>query len=419
MKVFSRGLKVIHIPQNTVLFTIAFLVCFGCVPPSAPADQHQTPTRTEPLVNVYHQPVPFTSGGKTLLTYELWLSNLSFEDMVLDSIAIVDISKDRDTPLKTYSGFLLNRCSARLMKRQKHSEVRLVAGWTMVVFLQLEFEDRADVPDTLQHRIDFTTIERKRWLFLFGCDGGRTPASIRIETAVAQEEPVIIGPPLRDGLWMVYGCPGEEGFLRHRGSHRPHAGRPVDRARYAIDFIGVNEQGREHEGPPDLNSSWFGYGADVIACAEGTVVAVHDGIPENRGPARAVPMNSYENIAGNFVILDIGSGRYAHYAHLKTGGICVRQGERVTTGQLLGQLGNSGNSTAPHLHFHICDSDDLIGEGLPFVFHEYEYLGGGEAADPVLRAFERMGVSPPVPAVTPGIRRNEVPGERFIIRFFR
>lgn len=411
-----RATGVSRIARFSLIALFLFLLC---APSITSAFQRQTPIVSEPLVTVYHDPIPFNSGGKTLLTYELWINNLSFEDIVLDSVMIYETSTGREASLKTYSGFLLSRCSARYMKRQKHAQVRLISGWSMAVFIKLEFDTRAEVPHVLGHQIDFTTIERKRSLFLFRRDGRHTTASLKILVPVSQEEPVIIGPPLEEGLWLACNCPGEEGFLKHRGSHRPHAGRPVDRARYAIDFAGVNEEGREHEGPSDLNSNWFGYGAGVVACTEGTVVAVHDGIPENRGPARAVRMDSYENIAGNFVILDIGSGRYAHYAHLKTGSICVREGERVTSGQILGQLGNSGNSDAPHLHFHICDSDYLIGEGLPFVFREYEYLGGGGAADPVLRALERMGVEPPAPAITPRIRQNEVPGERFIIRFLR
>jgi murein DD-endopeptidase MepM/ murein hydrolase activator NlpD len=78
------------------------------------------------------------------------------------------------------------------------------------------------------------------------------------------------------------------------------------------------------------------------------------GIPENvpLSPTHAVPM-TLETAAGNHVILSLRNGHYAFYAHLQPGSIRIKPGDRVRRGQVLGLLGNSGNSNAPHLHFHI------------------------------------------------------------------
>jgi murein DD-endopeptidase MepM/ murein hydrolase activator NlpD len=75
------------------------------------------------------------------------------------------------------------------------------------------------------------------------------------------------------------------------------------------------------------------------------------------------------NIAGNHVVEDIGGGLYAGYAHMIPGTVTVKAGERVHRGQVLGRLGNSGNSSEPHLHIQVCDAPTfLICEGVPMEF---------------------------------------------------
>ncbi|HEX2284644.1 MAG TPA: M23 family metallopeptidase, partial [Mycobacterium sp.] len=69
---------------------------------------------------------------------------------------------------------------------------------------------------------------------------------------------------------------------------------------------------------------------------------------------------------------DLGDGNFALYAHIKTGSVKVKPGDRLTAGQVIGSVGNTGNSTAPHLHFHVMSTaDPLRSDGLPFVFTEF------------------------------------------------
>jgi murein DD-endopeptidase MepM/ murein hydrolase activator NlpD len=76
------------------------------------------------------------------------------------------------------------------------------------------------------------------------------------------------------------------------------------------------------------------------------------------------------------VIVDIGSGRYAFYAHLQPGSPRVKVGDRVRRGQVLGLVGNSGNSTEPHLHFHLSDGNSPLGsEGVPYGYETFEVVG--------------------------------------------
>ena len=77
-----------------------------------------------------------------------------------------------------------------------------------------------------------------------------------------------------------------------------------------------------------------------------------------------MPITS-ETIGGNHVVLDLGGGRFAFYAHLQPGSLKVKVGDRVTRGQIIGLVGNSGNSTEPHLHFHISNGVSPLGSEGP------------------------------------------------------
>ena len=91
--------------------------------------------------------------------------------------------------------------------------------------------------------------------------------------------------------------------------------------------------------------------------------------------ARAVPI-TLETVGGNHVILDLGNGHFAFYAHLQPGSLKVAVGDTVAVGAVIGSLGNTGNSTAPHLHFGLVDRPDfLTGEGLPFVIPRFTVTG--------------------------------------------
>ena len=82
-----------------------------------------------------------------------------------------------------------------------------------------------------------------------------------------------------------------------------------------------------------------------------------------------LPLDQY---AGNHIVQDLGDGNYALYAHIKTGAVKVKIGDRLTAGQVIGSVGNTGNSDAPHLHFHVMSTPDpLRSNGLPFVFTEF------------------------------------------------
>jgi murein DD-endopeptidase MepM/ murein hydrolase activator NlpD len=190
-------------------------------------------------------------------------------------------------------------------------------------------------------------------------------------------KPLVISPPLRGGEWLA--ANGPSNTSGHRRALVPVAGQAHIAQRFAIDWVQLREDGRTFTGDPKDNKNYRCYGAEALAVADAVVVATKDGIPENvPGPtSRAVPI-TLETVGGNHVILDLGQGRYAFYAHLQPGSLRVKVGDKVRRGQVVGLVGNSGNSTEPHLHFHISDANSPLGsEGLPYLLPAFEVQGKG------------------------------------------
>jgi murein DD-endopeptidase MepM/ murein hydrolase activator NlpD len=132
--------------------------------------------------------------------------------------------------------------------------------------------------------------------------------------------------------------------------------------------------------------------ANCLAAAEGRVVAIVNDVPEDatvmrqagetidnymkrllQGQATRAAQGTAAGLAGNYIIIDHGAGEYSLYAHLQTGSVRVKLGDKVRSGQPIGKLGSSGNSTAPHLHFQVCDrAAPLDCAGIPIVFSGIE-----------------------------------------------
>ncbi|MEU5136787.1 peptidoglycan DD-metalloendopeptidase family protein [Streptomyces californicus] len=140
------------------------------------------------------------------------------------------------------------------------------------------------------------------------------------------------------------------------------------------------------------NRAFPAFGAPLLAVADATVVVASDGqrdhLSRNSLPALAylmlaeAPVRSIvgaHRIIGNHVILDFGGGTYAVYAHLRRGSLRVRAGDQVRAGQGIGRVGNSGNTTEPHLHFHLMDGPDPdAARGVPFTWRGVGVPANGE-----------------------------------------
>ncbi|UFJ40268.1 M23 family metallopeptidase [Brevibacillus humidisoli] len=148
------------------------------------------------------------------------------------------------------------------------------------------------------------------------------------------------------GEWMTY-WGGRNVLVNY---HYAYPGQ-----RYAYDFIIVKD-GMSYQGDPTHNESYHAFGQEVLAPASGTVVQVVNDVPDNEPVGE---MNE-EQPAGNYVVIDHGRGEYSLLAHFQHQSIRVKPGDVVEAGDLLGLCGNSGNSSEPHIHFHVADDADLV-----------------------------------------------------------
>jgi hypothetical protein len=194
-------------------------------------------------------------------------------------------------------------------------------------------------------------------------------------TEVLNKKPVVIGPPLQGKNWVVgNGCCT---VSPHRGAILALDQKLLAAERYAIDWIQSDDQG--HILLPDDTTrltDFPAYGKPILSVANGKVVDVVDKYPDVK-PGVLDPDLTLKDAGGNHVIVDIGGGRYALYAHLKPNSIEVEEGDRVRRGQQIARLGNSGNTIAPHLHFHLMDAPLPLGadHNLPYVFDSFAYQG--------------------------------------------
>ncbi len=140
--------------------------------------------------------------------------------------------------------------------------------------------------------------------------------------------------------------------------------------RWAYDLL-LTVDGQSHRGSGSLLEDYYVYGAPLLATADGVVrVARTDQADAGIGQRQVL------RAAGNYLVLEVADREFLFIAHLQQGSISVNPGDRVSAGQVIGRVGNSGNSSEPHVHLHLQDSPETyLGEGIPFYFHRYRTRG--------------------------------------------
>jgi hypothetical protein len=232
----------------------------------------------------------------------------------------------------------------------------LQGGAAGIAFFDVRFTTMKDVPSFLSHRL------------VVQLPGGKEINELTDPIPVGCQSPVTISPPLIGPRWWdANGCC--EVISPHRGATLPINGTIKLPEQFAIDYVQINTKNGCCTGPVKDLKSWPFFGAPVLAVADGVVVTKVDGMPEQI-PGEVKGINA-QNAGGNHIIEAIGNGRYVLYAHLRTdsipagivGGTALKRGEKI------GEIGNTGSSTAPHLHFQVMDSPSVLNAtGLPFVF---------------------------------------------------
>jgi murein DD-endopeptidase MepM/ murein hydrolase activator NlpD len=310
------------------------------------------------------EPVAGT-GDRAHLAYELRLTNITASDLAVERVRVLDPSRGGRV-VEELSG---DEIASRLVvfgKPLDAADKRFGPGVAGLLFMDVTYPPGARLPNQLEYRFDVST----------GTPTGLADGFRAGPTRVAEEDPARIGAPLTGKRWLTgEGCC--DTITSHRGAIFPIDGTFHAPERFAIDWVQVGENGRLYHGPKKELSSYPYYGAMIRSVADGRVVATRDTEPEQT-PGRFPNGMALNDFGGNFVVVDIGGGRYAYYAHLQKGkkGVLVEPGERVEKGQVIGRLGNTGNTDAPHLHFMLIDGKSpLTSDALPFEIGSFRTRG--------------------------------------------
>lgn len=346
------------------------------------------------------RPWPVVSEGSTYLLYELNITNCSPLHLKLEG---VEVLSEGGEALAQYTGADLTTHLHVIGPEDSGAAAeQLAGGRAVILFVDLRLKQGATAPPRLKHRLRFS----------FERGGQRLERTLTGGGVLVRREPVpLIHSPLSGPGWVAFnGLAAAD----HRRTVMPIDGHAHDAQRFAIDWMCLGPDGKLLQGDPGRNESYYCYGKPLLAVADARVVSVQDTIPDNPGnnPAESRSI-TLANIIGNYVVLDIGKGCFALYGHLKPGSVRVKPGQRVKVGEVVGQLGNSGNSDAPHLHFHLTDGPSpLASEGIPYVLPNFTRRGVTE--DPaVLEGWQWLPKAESVPSV----RQNEFPADRALVDF--
>jgi hypothetical protein len=351
-------------------------------------------------VSFLAQPAPVVQDGSTRLVYEMLITNFSNNKYVLDAV-----EAKAGTAKFTFSGSALAGIIIPLGARGKPADAAdrtLDGGGSLIVFLLLDLGS-SKAPGTIEHSLHVID------------DKGGAHAAVLAPVVVSNESPIVVAPPLR-GDWIAGDSVNNGPNAAHRRAMLVDGGHAWLAQRYAIDWVQyqtVDGVRTTWKGPEDKNDSYFCYNQPIYSVAAGKVVGMSDGMPDNvPHSGKYVISIDANNAAGNHVVVEIAPDRYVLYAHMRPGTVHVKTGDTVKVGDILGNVGNTGSSTEPHLHMHIDDRPSFLGgNGVP-----YEFTEGSES-----RPVEANVSSPTVINFGPiGPQRpftNDYPAENALVTF--
>lgn len=317
------------------------------------------------VVRYQSDPAVIQALGRSHLVYELHLSHLGSEPLILLELAALD--GDTGLVLDVWKGEVLRRrISSSGTYQSEKDPLRLNPGLRTTVFLWIAIQPGRSLPQTLRHRLQSTG------------QSPQDPPKIWTQTkAVEERTPSQLQHrvPVEGGPWVA--VRGPSNTSGHRRSLIALDGESRLSQRFAVDLALLGSDGRLFRGHGKRNEDWYGYRQPVMAAQCGTVVRVHAGFTDHApGPREASNFGTRAHSAGNTVIVEEGPEQYAIYAHLRQNSIRVKEGQRISEGEIIGQIGNSGHSLAPHLHFHLASRpDSFASEGLSFSFDRFQLLG--------------------------------------------
>lgn len=351
-------------------------------------------------IRVLDAPTPLRALGRLHLVHEVHLTNFGARAV---SIAQLDAVGD-SVLLETYTGVRLRQRLVTLGQAPAMSATDLVLepGQRAIAYLWVSLGVAAASPRTVQQRV----VVR---------DNALAVDTVMSASVLVHAEYSPLDAPAGRGTWVA--IRGPSNTSGHRRSFVAMGGDARVPQRFAVDWAMLGDDGRLFHGDSTIAANWYGFGQSVIAVASGSMVYAVDSIPDRAAfVVSSVPVMRAREATGNAVVVAMDGGRFATFAHLKRGSVRVKVGDRVIAGQVLGAVGNSGNTLGPHLHFHVSRAPALLAsEGRPFVLREFALVGRVNSLASLLAGTPWQPVAAqPARTVT-----RESPLENIIVRFAR
>ncbi|HUT37777.1 MAG TPA: M23 family metallopeptidase [Methanoregula sp.] len=347
-----------------IIVIAAVILAAGCTQPAM--EQQPAPATASVNMTVPFAPIPVPSEDGINLAYELELMPAGEPMPAVEKVEVIDPA----------TGKILYTADGELLAALYHpasvppptaSELRNGTGKLPLPRVSLWLVVSPDaVPDRLIHRL---TLNRTA--------AGLPPVTITgAEVAVRRHiAPVVVGSPMHGPGWLAMETTSP--MTHHFRAQITLNGVTRVPQRYAQDWILIDPvSGQAAAGNASLARNYYGFGKEIYAVADGTVMEAGDGLPDIE-TIYSAPPSTIETLAGNYVIVDIGNTKYACYAHMVNGSVRVKAGDIVKEGQVLGLMGNSGNSDLPHLHFQVVtDTPSFLGaEGYPHLYRTFGMEG--------------------------------------------
>jgi len=359
-------------------------------------------------------PVEMTDG-KVHLTYELVLTNVAPVPVRVDRIELHDAATSALVPGTTARVDLTPlRVGAEAEGVSDagagNTTVTIAPTTTYIAWVDVAFPQRSAVPATIEHVVSGAVLAPQA-----------PPAPIQMRLArtdPATDGPTVVGPPVPAGTWYVSeGCCVDD--THHRRGIEPVNGVLEVPQRYAVDLFKLDDAHRTWVGDPTKLDSYLSYRQPILSVAAGTVVAAQDGLANSAEIPHPTNLATVKETVGNHVIVQISDRAYVLHAHMDPGSVAVRVGDRVTRGQQLGLIGNSGISTTPHLHFQILTTPTYFpADSSPYAFDSFTLLGRiPERLWDDNLGLQPTGALPFQPANPSSTRTSQMPLDRDVVQF--
>jgi murein DD-endopeptidase MepM/ murein hydrolase activator NlpD len=287
--------------------------------------------------------------------YTLILTNYTKGELQVSSVSVRGLVDQTEVYSQTYTAADLTVMFSSVKgDYETPQEPKLEPGESGVLYFFLGFTSLNNIPQTVENSFQVTNESGKSDTI--------TIAPLQRQVAA----PEVVNAPLQGSGWWTPNGPSNDSV--HRRTLIVINGELSITEEFAVDWVKLGQNGATFSGDPLNNASYFAYDQKVVAAAGGRIIKVRSDVADNTPTQYPNPDDlEVETLPGNHIVEDFGDGRYALYAHMIPGSITVQEGDVVAPGQVLGRLGNSGNSGQPHLHFHVMDGPQPLGpRGVPF-----------------------------------------------------